>query len=335
MIQFSKDDLYPLLFEPMYREVVWGGTKLASVLGRPIPPDHEPIGEAWEICDREGAESEVVNGKLAGVTIRELVSRLGAEFVGASFRGGRFPLLVKIIDAGQRLSLQVHPDEITSKVLGHGAEPKTEMWYVIASDPGAKIMVGLKPSTTRAQFLESVQTPDVENLVQTFDSVPGDAFFIKAGRLHAIGAGNLLLEIQQNSNTTYRVNDWGRVGLDGKPRELHLQQAAACIDFLDRTVARISGPANTLPRNLKYPVVNRCPYFRVDDLRLSEDWLDSTDNPRSFHMLTAINDAIDVEYRGELTHVEKGCTVLLPACLGNYAIRVKPGSSTTVVRTTL
>ena len=219
MINFDKDELYPLLFEPLYKEVMWGGTQLASKLNRPILSDGPPIGEAWEICDREGFSSSVANGPLAGTTLHELVAGCGKEFVGHRFSGQYFPLLVKLIDAGKRLSLQVHPNEAACAKIGNGAEPKTEMWYIIAAERGAKIIAGLSGKSTRRQFVDNINSSDIEKLLQVFDSYPGDAYFINAGRVHAIGAGNLLLEIQQNSDTTYRISDWGRTDADGKPRK--------------------------------------------------------------------------------------------------------------------
>ena len=218
------DALYPLVFTPVYKEVMWGGNKLETILNREIPPHSEPVGESWEIVDRDDAVSTVENGPLKGCTLRQLVEYYGKDLVGRSFNGGKFPLLVKLIDAGKRLSLQVHPDEAACSRTP-GIEPKTEMWYIIHADKGAKIIAGLRNDTTKMRFLQNISTQEVESTLQIFDSVPGDAYFIKAGKVHAIGAGNLLLEIQQNSNTTFRISDWGRVDANGKSRELHLDAA--------------------------------------------------------------------------------------------------------------
>lgn len=335
MINIDKDQLYPLIFEPVYKEVMWGGSKLSTVMGRQLPPTSEPIGEAWEICDRPEIESCVSNGPLAGVSIHELIEHFGKDFVGGGFRGGRFPLLVKIIDAGKRLSLQVHPDEAACARLANGAEPKTEMWYIIQADKGAKIIAGLKGTATKRRFIDSLNSADVEKLLQVFDSDPGDAYFINAGRIHAIGAGNLLLEVQQNSDTTYRVSDWGRVGADGKPRALHVKEALECVDFMDRTVPRITGVSDSVPHNRKYPIINKCPFFKVDDLRLVEEWRDSTESSDSFHLLTAVNGSIKVGRDACLTEVPAGMSCLLPAVFGSYSIQVKDGSCTTVVKTSL
>ena len=278
----------------------------------------------------------MINGSLAGTTIHQLIEWYGAELVGAGFKGGRFPLMVKIIDSNQNLSLQVHPDEIYCAQQNGTCEPKTEMWYVLSAEKGAKIYVGLKSTTTRQKFLEHLNSAEMENDIQSFDSYPGDAYFIKAGRPHMIGAGNLLLEIQQNSDTTYRVYDWNRLGPDGKPRELHLEQAVACTDFMDRTVARISGVSGEVGHNRKYPIINRCQFFHCEDLKLISEWRSTTaGHPASCHILTAVNAPFDVGNEKFRTEVQPGTSVLIPACFGEYTVKVTEGITTSIVRTTL
>lgn len=335
MNMIEKDELHPLIFEPVYKEVMWGGRKFSSILKRELPETSEPIGESWEICDRPEVESVVSNGALAGAGIRELMEHYGEDFVGRHFRGGRFPLLVKLIDAGKRLSLQVHPDEAACARIGGGAQPKTEMWYIIQADRGAKIIAGLKGSATRRQFMDSLRSPDVEKLLQVFDSSPGDAYFISSGRIHAIGAGNLLLEIQQNSDTTYRVSDWGRLDSDGKPRELHIEKALESIDFMDRTVCRITGASDLAEHNRKFPIINKCPFFRVDELKLVEDWRDNTNSTGSFHLITAVNKPVKVGRDGLSVDLPTGSTCLIPACFGSYSVSVEAGGQSSVIKTTL
>ena len=329
----EKDELYPLLFDPIYVEVVWGGNLMREHLKRNVPETQVPVGESWEISDRDGAESVVSNGPLKGISIRDLILHYEKALVWNVFNGGRFPLLVKLIDAGKRLSLQVHPDEHAC-LKTSGAQPKTEMWYVIASKPGAKIIAGLKPTCTQRRFIETINSNDIENCLQVFTSVPGDAFFISAGRVHAIGGGNLLLEIQQNSNTTYRISDWGRLGSDGNPRELHVDKALECINFTDRTSPRIAGVSGFSDHNRKFPIINRCPFFRVDDLRLAERWPDSTDG-NSFHLITAVNNPVTITRYDISVKVDKGSTCMIPASFGDYSIIVEEGKDTTVIRTTL
>jgi len=335
MINIDKDSLYPLLFEPAYKEVLWGGHRLAEKFARPIPADGPAVGEAWEICDRAEFESPVINGPLKGVTLHDLVEQLGKDLVGHAFRGGRFPILVKLLDAEKRVSLQVHPGEAACREIGGGAEPKSELWYIIDADQGAKIIAGLSPKTSRMQFTESMHSPDIETQLQVFDSFPGDAYYIAAGRVHAIGAGNLLLEIQQNSDTTYRISDWGRLDANGKPRELHTKQALKCIDFMDRTVPRITAPSDQVKHNRKFPLLNRCPYFQVDELLLSTDWHDSTESTASFHLLTAVSAPFQVGRPGRTAEVPAGSTCLLPACFGSYTINPSGDGQITIIRTTL
>ena len=333
MKKLEKINLYPLLFTPIYKEVMWGGEMLRTHLNRQLPKAKVPIGESWEIVDRDDAVSIVENGHLKGKTIRELLEDYGVDIMGNKFAGEKFPLLVKMIDAGERLSLQVHPDGPACTKLP-GAEPKTEMWYVIAAKSDANIIAGLKYRCTKRAFIDTYQTTAVENNLQISRSVPGDAYFISAGTVHAIGAGNLLLEIQQNSDTTYRISDWGRVGADGKPRELHVKEAMECIHFSHRNSPKISGVIGTAAHNRKFPIVKNCKFFRVDDLRLSGIWTDNTKS-KSFHLLTAINRPIKIIKDEMATTVGIGRNCLIPAAFGSYKIEVEPNVETTVIKTVI
>jgi mannose-6-phosphate isomerase len=223
--------LYPLTFRPTFKQRVWGGRELERLYHKPLPPGL-PIGESWEISDRQGDVSVVVNGPLAGKDLRWLMEHHGPDLLGdAQPLAGRFPLLVKILDAQEKLSLQVHPPAATASALG--TEPKTEMWYVAEAAPGAELYVGLKRGVTRAEFERRVQDGTVAECFHRVSVQAGDAMFLPSGRVHALGAGLVIFEIQQNSDTTYRVFDWNRLGLDGKPRELHIPQSLASIDFSD------------------------------------------------------------------------------------------------------
>jgi mannose-6-phosphate isomerase len=224
--------LYPFTFTPIFKERVWGGRKLAELYGKALPPG-VPIGESWEITDRPEGVSVIANGPLAGRTLRWLMEHHAREMLGAARPAaeGRFPLLVKLLDARDRLSLQVHPP--ASKAAALRGEPKTEMWYFADCDPGADIYVGLKRGVTRAEFERRIADGTVAECFHRVEVKRGDAMFLPSGRVHALGAGSVLFEIQQNSDTTYRVFDWNRVGLDGKPRELHVAQAMESIDFAD------------------------------------------------------------------------------------------------------
>lgn len=220
----------PLTFEPIFMERMWGGRRLEAEFGKKLPP-HRAIGESWEIVDRPEAQSIVRNGLLRGKTLHELWTQYRDEIFGETPDSSRFPLLLKLLDAHDKLSLQVHPPE---KLAGRfGGEPKTEFWYVAAADPGAELYLGFRESITRDQFEKALLDGTAADHIHTVRVRTGDAVFLPAGRLHALGAGNLLIEIQQNSDTTYRVFDWNRVDNKGKQRQLHIDQALQSIDFND------------------------------------------------------------------------------------------------------
>lgn len=228
----------PLCFEPIFQERIWGGRKLSKLFEKNLPAGKR-IGESWEIVDRPEAQSVVARGTLKGKTLHELWTEHRNEVFGEppkTARGQRalprFPLLVKLLDAREKLSLQVHPPETVAAKLG--GEPKTEFWYVAAAEPGAELYVGLKERINHAQFEAALRAGSIAEHVHVLRVKAGDAMFLPAGRFHAVGAGNLLIEVQQNSDTTYRVFDWNRVDpTTGKPRELHVDQALECIDFND------------------------------------------------------------------------------------------------------
>ena len=334
-------ELYPLKFVPVYQKRVWGGDQMREVLRRDLPPESgDPIGESWEISDRDDVNSIVADGPLAGRSIGELTAHYRDALLGRKCRDAkRFPLLVKLIDAGERLSLQVHPDAGASCRIGDGAEPKTEMWYILSARHGARIYAGLSQRATRIQLSELLQQSEpsaLESLLQTYESLPRDAYYIPAGTVHAIGAGNLLLEIQQNSDTTYRLSDWGRLGRDGKPRQLHIRQGMLAIDFTNRVSPRIAGAVNQTRHNRKFEVITVCPYFRVSDLRLTSTWQDCTHNDASFHILSAIDAPVRIVGRnGGSAELKTGESALLPACFGEYAVEPEMAGESTVVKTTL
>jgi mannose-6-phosphate isomerase len=227
----------PLVFEPIFQERIWGGRKLAELFGKKLPPN-KPIGESWEIVDRPEAQSLVANGPLKGKTLHELWSQHRKEVFGDFPDAPRFPLLIKLLDAQEKLSLQVHPPgKIAAKL---GGEPKTECWYVASAEPGAELFVGFNKSVSREQFEKSLRAGSAADHVHRIPVKAGDAMFLLAGRFHGIGAGNVLVEIQQNSDTTYRVFDWNRVDQStGKLRQLHVDQALESIDFSDVAPKRI------------------------------------------------------------------------------------------------
>src|SRR5881398_3147510 len=220
----------PLIFEPIFQERIWGGRKLAELFGKNLPPGKR-IGESWEIVDRPEAQSIVREGPLAGRSLHDLWVNFREKLFGAVPDAPRFPLLIKLLDAQEKLSLQVHPPQQIAESLG--GEAKTEFWYVAAAEPNAEIYVGLRRAMARQQFEHALRSGTVAECVHAVPVKEGDAMFLPSGRFHAIGTGNVLVEVQQNSDTTYRLFDWNRVDDQGERRQLHVEKALQCIDFDD------------------------------------------------------------------------------------------------------
>lgn len=286
-----------IVFTPLYMERVWGGRELETQYGRTLP-GAAPYGESWEVVDREGEQSVVRDGPFAGKTLHELWTGHREEIFGTGLPDSeRFPILIKVLDARDDLSIQVHPPVALAAELG--GEPKTEMWYIAGADPGAKLYVGLKEGVTREAFEEAIQTGAVAECVHAIEPRAGESIFIPSGRLHAIGAGFLIHEIQQNSDTTYRVFDWNRMGLDGKPRDLHVAQSLASIDFTDFE------PGMDEPRGT---VIAECEYFRVEKLQLIAGESTGNRDEESF----AIFSVAEGQVSCGLQRFKKGDFFLLP-----------------------
>lgn len=246
-----------IVFKPIYQERVWGGRNFESKLGRQLPAD-KVIGESWEIVDRPEAMSTTAGGS----TIRQLIEANPEGIMGAGWPAGRpFPILVKWLDCQDKLSLQVHPPAEIAPTLN--GEPKTENWYIADATPDATLMAGLREGVTREAFEKALKENALEPLVHSIAVKKGESIFIPSGRIHAIGGGNLILEIQQNSDTTYRVYDWGRVGLDGKPRDLHIEESLASSDFNDFE-------PDTLKPTGESQLLADCDEFRLQKLVLAE-----------------------------------------------------------------
>ncbi len=255
----------PLIFHPVYQPLVWGGRRLES-WGRTLPDG--PIGEAWELADHARGMSVVAAGALVGTSLHDLVERAGPALVGPAFRGGEFPLMVKLIDASLRLSVQVHPDATIARKLGLGQHGKTECWVFLAD--GGEICQGTRLGIGRVEFERALAEHHVATTLNRFEARKGDVFFLPARTVHALGEGCLLYEVQQTSDITFRVYDWDRLGLDGKPRPLHVTESMATIDF-----ARTDyGPHTPEPwRPLPPPACEErglieCPYFALREQRV-------------------------------------------------------------------
>jgi mannose-6-phosphate isomerase len=241
-----------LIFAPLYMERVWGGRKMETLFGRKLPGTG-PFGESWELVDRDDAQSVVAEGEFKGFTLHDLWHNHRNEFFGEIYSGPRFPILIKILDAAEPLSVQVHPPVQRTPIFKE--EPKTEMWYFAATEEGSAIYVGLKNGVSKPEFESSLSEGTVADLLHRLPTAADEFIFIPSGRLHAIDSGNVIFEIQQNSDTTYRVFDWGRVGLDGLPRKLHLTESLRSIDFNDFEPQL----GRTVGENLV-----KCDYFTVD-----------------------------------------------------------------------
>ncbi len=305
--------LYPLVFAPILKERLWGGRNLDSLYGKTLPPK-VPVGESWEISDRPGDASVIANGPLAGKDLRWLMEHHGAELMGAAAAlDGRFPLLVKILDAQEILSVQVHPP---AQVAAHlGSEPKTELWYVTQAAPGAQLSAGLKAGVPRLEFERRLRNGTVAQCIHQVPVQTGDAMFLPSGRVHALGANMVIFEIQQNSDTTYRVFDWNRVGPDGQPRELHVAQALACIDFADFEPGLVKADWRSAAGRATRQLVGD-PLFTVTEHRVARPlrlpW-PVEDRPVVFGV---VNGSVGIEHAGSGQNVRlaPGQFALLPAC---------------------
>jgi mannose-6-phosphate isomerase len=309
--------LYPLRFEPILRELIWGGRRLGTLLHKPIG-DASDYAESWELSDYQDKVSVVNQGPIARTTLRDLVKNRAAELFGPAIsRRDQFPLLVKFIDANQDLSVQVHPDDEKGRRLADD-NGKTETWVIVAAEPGSLIYAGLKVGVGPEEFRRAIESGEVEPLLHRFEARPGDSILIEAGTVHAIGAGVLLAEIQQMSDATFRVFDWNRVGADGKPRELHIEQAMESIDF-ER------GPVNPLTPQVEeiHGIGTREPlarsqYFALERLTIRHPT--TIGRPDRFTVLMGLQGSSEIVHAGRSIALDFGQTTLLPAAVGECQI---------------
>jgi mannose-6-phosphate isomerase len=310
------NELYPLRFEPIFRRYLWGGRRLATVLGKSLGKG-EDYAESWEVVDHGADQSVVTHGPLAGKTLHELVVDRGAELLGRHAPQKQFPLLMKFLDAIQTLSLQVHPNDAQAAKLDPPDLGKTEAWVVLAAEPGSKMYAGLQPGVDRETLRKHLEAGTCEECLHQFEPKVGDCVLLEAGTVHAIGAGLLIAEIQQASDTTFRLYDWNRLGPDGKPRPLHVEQALAVTDF-DR------GPVlPEQPRPVEGSMIVRlaaCDKFVLDRWDITEPRACGGDN--RCHLLAVIEGSTDLagDPRGKPLAI--GHTVLIPAGCG--AVIVTP-----------
>ena len=318
--------LYPLVFHPIFKERVWGGRELERLFAKNLPAG-KPIGESWEISDRPGDASVLANGPFAGKNLRWLMENHAAEILGDAKPAAenRFPLLCKILDAREKLSLQVHPP--ASKAAELRGEPKTEMWFIAEAAPRASLFVGLKRGVTRAELEKKIRDGSVAECFHRLPVKAGDAMFLPSGRVHAIGAGIVIFEIQQNSDTTYRVFEWNRVGLDGKPRELHVAKSLASIDFDDFEPTLIQSRF-AVDEIKSRPLVNSL-VFKGEALEMKAGAkLDL--KPRKLQIVAAVHGSFEIKNGSESVNAAAGQFCLVPASAEQTGILAK--SATTLLR---
>jgi mannose-6-phosphate isomerase len=302
--------LYPLRFVPVYKKYIWGGRRLETVLGRELGPEPR-YAESWEIADHPRGQSVVENGPLAGTSLSELTTTRSKELLGPGHTQARFPLLLKYLDAKQRLSVQVHPDNDLAARMALDDTGKTEAWLVVEADPGSVIWAGFNRPVDRQSVQAAIRDGNIEGLLHRFEPLPGDCLFLPAGTVHSLGEGVLVAEIQQTSDSTFRLFDWNRLDDDGNPRTLHVEEALDAIDYGQGPV----GPVR--PRQTERPWVERLvesDQFILDRWRINPPQMVS--NGSTCHVITVLSGSVLVEGDVGGEPLRFGQTILLPACLG-------------------
>ncbi len=307
--------MYPIKLTPAFKDYLWGGTRLRDDFGKDC--DYDKVAESWELsCHKDGA-SVVANGEHAGKTLAQYIETEGKAVLGTNCgRFEQFPILIKLIDAKDNLSVQVHPNnEYAQRV--EGEYGKTEMWYIVDCDEGAELLYGFKKDVTKEEFAARIKDNTLLEITQSVPVKKGDVFFIEAGTLHAIGKGILIAEIQQNSNTTYRIYDYGRVGADGKPRELHIDKAVEVTDLC---------PAKPYPVTEAFEesgavkrLLSKCEYFTVYSVDVAEKARFNADET-SFHSILILEGNAELSCGDTTLALKKGDSVFVPAGCGEYTL---------------
>ncbi len=317
------NEMYPLTFEPVFRDYIWGGRNLETRFGRRLPPGI--VAESWDISGHPSSPTPVDAGPLAGLTLPQVQDRWGERLVGTrsgwATDRGKFPLLVKLLDANQPLSVQVHPPDEYALAHENGELGKTEMWYVLDARPGAELIYGLSRQTTLSEFRAALEQGHLDDLLHHLPIRPGDAIFVPTGTVHALLDGAVVAEIQQNSDTTYRVYDWGRVGADGRPRPLHIDKA---LDVIDWRMIRPTACRPVLVQDengLRRAEISRCPYFVVEQVKLESgtNYCGQCDGS-TWEVWGCVSGQAQVQWRGDPLTLAAVRFALLPAALGEFAI---------------
>lgn len=309
-----------LRFEEKYFRRIWGGAKLRSIYKKNTPAD-QVIGEAWLVSDHPAHQSVVADGPHAGRTLHELMEAFGADLLGSDAAPtihGRFPLLLKLLDTAQVLSVQVHPDDDAAARLEENDIGKTECWHIIAADAGSTIYCGLDDGVDAAAFHEAMKSGTVDKVLKRFEAEVDATVFVSAGTVHTIGGGLLVAEIQQNSDVTYRIFDWNRVDASGRGRELHIERALQVTAF-ERSHGGATKPLGYLDHGAKRTVLAACRHF-ASELVEVEGGLDIALDGSSFHILLNKSGGLEVESEGETLSLVPGEAALAPAGLDGYAL---------------
>jgi len=309
--------LYPLKFDPIYKQIVWGGKNISKFFHRNIPLDQ--VAESWELCCRDDGTSVVSSGVLKGIKLSGLILKYRDKLLGMKTYqkfGTHFPLLIKIIDANENLSVQVHPDDAYARRNGE-ANGKNELWYILDAKEDAKIVYGVKKNESKEHFRKAVSENEIEQTLNIADASMGDVFYVPAGKIHAILSGILIAEIQQNSNTTYRIYDWGRVDKDGRSRTLNTAQALEVIDFNSMNQRELCPP---IADNKDYNTdsVLRSEFFNIDRISIHHSFISAAVG--SFIVLMCMKGNGAIIYDGGTCSIIFGETILLPACIGAFTI---------------
>ncbi len=311
--------MYPIKLKPAFKDYLWGGTRLRDDFGKDC--DFNKIAESWELSCHKDGNSVVADGEFAGLTLAQYIEKEGKSVLGTNCeKFENFPILIKLIDAKDNLSVQVHPNnEYAQRV--EGEYGKTEMWYVVDCDEGASLLYGFKHNITKEEFRERIEN---NTLLEVTNSVPvkkGDVFFIEAGTLHAIGKGILIAEIQQNSNTTYRIYDYGRVGADGKPRQLHIDKAVDVTNLCPAKPYPQSEPVDMGGWTKKR--LAKCEYFTVDVINVDTSAALEADKSSFVNILVLDGGCVLSSEGNDAVELKKGDSVFIPAGLGKFELTGK------------
>jgi mannose-6-phosphate isomerase len=309
----------PLRFEPLLKQIRWGGTRLGTVLGKQLGSETD-YAESWEIVDHGADQSIVVAGPLAGLTLLELLRQHNEAVLGRHSGREQFPLLIKFLDANDRLSVQVHPDDSQAIRFDPAENGKTEAWIIIDAEPGSRLYAGLKSGVAVDDLQSAIADGTVEHCLHSFEVSAGDCVFIPAGTVHAIAEGILLAEVQQSSDLTFRLYDWGRAGADGKPRELHIEQALMCTGFE-------VGPVHCQhPQTIEHgQELVSCEYFTIRRYSGPGEVLLPDDN--RFHILMGLSGAASLVAGSQVECLNFGQTLLLPAARESSTINLSAGNT--------